>query len=517
MYFSAKALRASTLAAALLAATFLSLISHPSPAQAQGLLQGMFGGSGQPGISIGDAEEGIQVDEACVLIRGGGELVSVGDRCPQKSSQDEREPNQPASEPTRQPGETTPETTTGTTTETTTGATTVGDDESGLQEVAVKRAVDGDTLEISPDLEGTDTVRLIGLDTPEMATDEAAVPEPYAEEAAAFTAESLEGEKVFLELDEGLKDDYGRLLAYAWLGDPVTDPGNAVLFNESLLREGYATLFTVEPNVLYEDRLAAAEDAARSEGLGIWGLGQPGTTGPVTETATTVPEAITETTTGGTTLSTTGEMTVADPQAKPQAVPAGDPDPLDLPEEGTQGPSSTSGQEPEALGGWTTVVASGNLPETTTGTTSGTTMGGTTVEDRESTGAETFDPETFDPETFDPEALKREATQLAQESLEEAGIEPPQVPEDLSSETPEVPAETPAAAPAAVPPAVPPSQMTEAPVSVLPDTGGPGIWIFGALALIAGLAGMAAFDRMTARASSVKEEGDHGSDDGSGR
>ena len=141
----------------------------------------------------------------------------------------------------------------------------------------------------------------------------------------------------------------------------------------------------------------------------------------------------------------------------------------------------------------------------------GTTMGGTTM-DNATMGGTTMGPEATGFESFDPEALKREATQLAQESLEDAGIQQPAAETSLG----DTPADTPQEA-LQTPTEVPVSQMTEAPVSVLPDTGGPKIWVFGALVLITGLAGMAAFDRVTARAPSVKDEDGAGSDDGLGR
>jgi hypothetical protein len=44
------------------------------------------------------------------------------------------------------------------------------------------------------------------------------------------------------------------------------------IFNEDLLEQGYGQLYTVSPNTEYEDRFEAAQDEAREEDLGIWGL-----------------------------------------------------------------------------------------------------------------------------------------------------------------------------------------------------------------------------------------------------
>jgi len=44
------------------------------------------------------------------------------------------------------------------------------------------------------------------------------------------------------------------------------------MFNETLLEEGYAQVYTVSPNDKYEDRFEEAQEAAQEEELGTWGL-----------------------------------------------------------------------------------------------------------------------------------------------------------------------------------------------------------------------------------------------------
>jgi micrococcal nuclease len=44
------------------------------------------------------------------------------------------------------------------------------------------------------------------------------------------------------------------------------------MFNETLLEEGYAQVYTVSPNDRYEDRFEEAQDAAQEAEIGIWGL-----------------------------------------------------------------------------------------------------------------------------------------------------------------------------------------------------------------------------------------------------
>ena len=132
--------------------------------------------------------------------------------------------------------------------------------------VRVTRVVDGDTIEISPLIDGEEEVRLIGVDTPETKDPEEGV-EPLGPEASAYAESRLAGARVELEFDVERFDQYGRLLAYVYAGE---DGGE--MFNSALVKEGYAQLYTVSPNEKYEGELEAAQDEARDEELGIWGL-----------------------------------------------------------------------------------------------------------------------------------------------------------------------------------------------------------------------------------------------------
>ncbi len=127
--------------------------------------------------------------------------------------------------------------------------------------VAVSRVVDGDTIEVSPAVGGIADVRLIGMDTPETYGGT----EPYGQKASAFTTQRLEGRQVALEFDVERIDPYGRVLAYVYLPE-------GTMFNEVLLREGYAQVATFPPNVKYTERFLDAQREARAEGAGLWGL-----------------------------------------------------------------------------------------------------------------------------------------------------------------------------------------------------------------------------------------------------
>ena len=67
--------------------------------------------------------------------------------------------------------------------------------------VTVARMVDGDTIEISPAIDGKEEVRLIGVDTPETVDPNTGV-QPYGPQASQFTTQELEGERVQLEFDQ---------------------------------------------------------------------------------------------------------------------------------------------------------------------------------------------------------------------------------------------------------------------------------------------------------------------------
>lgn len=127
----------------------------------------------------------------------------------------------------------------------------------------VTRVVDGDTIEISPAVDGVEEVRLIGIDTPETKEPGCAV-QPYGPEASEFTISELQGEEVELEFDEEREDRYDRLLAYVYK--------EGEMFNETLLDEGYAQVYTVSPNEKYEDRFEEAQSEAQAAERGIWAL-----------------------------------------------------------------------------------------------------------------------------------------------------------------------------------------------------------------------------------------------------
>ncbi len=126
--------------------------------------------------------------------------------------------------------------------------------------------VDGDTIEISPAIDGITDVRLIGVDTPET-KEPGCAPQPYGLEASSYAESILSGQEVGLEFDVEKTDQYGRLLAYVYLE-------GGEMFNEDLVEGGYAQAYPYPPNTRYTDRFAAAQDQASNARLGIWSMGQ---------------------------------------------------------------------------------------------------------------------------------------------------------------------------------------------------------------------------------------------------
>ena len=86
----------------------------------------------------------------------------------------------------------------------------------------VLKVIDGDTVRIQYKNEST-RVRLIGVDTPEMATPDKPA-ERFEKEASSFTHYLLTGESVYLRFDaKNKRDKYGRLLAYVYRSPTKSD------------------------------------------------------------------------------------------------------------------------------------------------------------------------------------------------------------------------------------------------------------------------------------------------------
>lgn len=123
--------------------------------------------------------------------------------------------------------------------------------------------VDGDTIKV--DYFGrTESVRLIGIDTPEKSN--YGMPEQcYAKEASDFAQAMLDGQQVYLAGDytQADRDVYGRLLRYIFL------PGQTN-FNLLMIEKGYAFEYTYKEPYIYQIEFRLAEEEAKNTKLGLW-------------------------------------------------------------------------------------------------------------------------------------------------------------------------------------------------------------------------------------------------------
>ncbi|MBW3576767.1 MAG: thermonuclease family protein [Actinobacteria bacterium] len=126
----------------------------------------------------------------------------------------------------------------------------------------VTSIVDGDTLHVA-DL--PERVRLVGIDTPETRHPREGV-ECYGREATAHLAGLVPpGTAVRVEFDVQQRDRYGRPLGH------VRRASDGLLVNLAMVRDGYAQVDTVPPNVTYAGELLTAQRDAREAGRGLWG------------------------------------------------------------------------------------------------------------------------------------------------------------------------------------------------------------------------------------------------------
>ncbi len=126
----------------------------------------------------------------------------------------------------------------------------------------VEYVVDGDTVDLVIDGR-EERVRLIGIDTPE--TNPQHEIECYGPEATAFTEFLIPiGTPVRIERDVVNRDDYGRILGYVYRAD------DGVFVNYELVRQGYATPLSIEPNTIFADVFVEAATAAEADDAGLW-------------------------------------------------------------------------------------------------------------------------------------------------------------------------------------------------------------------------------------------------------
>jgi micrococcal nuclease len=111
--------------------------------------------------------------------------------------------------------------------------------------------IDGDTFR----LETGETVRLIGIDAPELS-------QPGGEESRQYLTRLILKKGVTLERGNEDRDKYNRLLRFVYLGD--------VCINEEMIKQGYAEARYLPPNDSIREYYIKLEMEAETAKAGLW-------------------------------------------------------------------------------------------------------------------------------------------------------------------------------------------------------------------------------------------------------
>ena len=174
--------------------------------------------------------------------------------------------------------ESTPTATTITTTTvaTTPATTTVAFENRTEFHGTVTEVVDGDTFDVRLWSGQTETIRLLGVDTPEVHVENDPAEfegisttergrqwlRTWGEKGSGYAKQTLKGKSVRVVVDEQAdrRGSYGRLLAYVYVED--------TLFNKKLLTKGYARLY--ESEFSKRSTFESIERVARAQNRGLW-------------------------------------------------------------------------------------------------------------------------------------------------------------------------------------------------------------------------------------------------------
>jgi endonuclease YncB( thermonuclease family) len=127
----------------------------------------------------------------------------------------------------------------------------------------VVEVIDGDTIKV--DIAGKiEAVRLIGIDTPEIANPHNPQDDYFGPEAAQYAKQLLENRSVYLIPDpmQSNRDKYDRLLRYVFLED-------GTLVNAKLIADGFAYNYIYEP-FQFMKQFDYLEKQAKEKQLGLW-------------------------------------------------------------------------------------------------------------------------------------------------------------------------------------------------------------------------------------------------------
>jgi len=173
--------------------------------------------------------------------------------------------------------------------------------EDGLT-VSIVDVIDGDTMDVRFPNGTVETIRLLGVDTPETSVTQVSpdewedIPDStdgrdwltnWGDEATSFAEDRLAGEEVVIEADpeSDRRGYYGRLLVYVSQSE-----SSETSFNMRLIKNGYARYYSSSFSMSNEYQ--SAESDARSSNNGVWDYSEPDTPTPTEADSSGSPDDI---------------------------------------------------------------------------------------------------------------------------------------------------------------------------------------------------------------------------------
>ncbi|MBU8922648.1 MAG: thermonuclease family protein [Bacteroidales bacterium] len=131
-------------------------------------------------------------------------------------------------------------------------------------EVLVEDVIDGDTYIVSlyrpvPGMNEQETVRLLGVDAPELNNKEY-----FSYRSREYAATQIKGKVVELEIGERPRDVFCRLLAYVYYD-------NDSMLNREMLEDGYCRIFPRKYHFHYDEFMQLQEEAITKR-VGLWAV-----------------------------------------------------------------------------------------------------------------------------------------------------------------------------------------------------------------------------------------------------
>lgn len=189
-------------------------------------------------------------------------------------------------------------TSTPTLTDSPTATATPAIDERSEWQVTVVRVVDGDTFEVRLPNGNVETVRLLGVNTPEVHVENdpaefEGIPtnqqgndwlRDWGHKASEFARTQVGGEEITIRTDAEAdrRGSYGRLLVYVY--------HDGELFNKKLITQGYARMY--DSKFAKREAFLSAEATAQQNDVGLWDYEATSSPTPTaTQTQTPAPDS----------------------------------------------------------------------------------------------------------------------------------------------------------------------------------------------------------------------------------